>query len=161
MKSGIAFHCHHEELCEFVYDYDGWVNFIKTNKPEEERELRLRLFKLIPDDLLPGKESGEWEAYEKAWKACDKARDAYEKAWKACDKARDACEKAWEACDKARDAYEKAWEACDKAGDAYRTAFEAFKKAWKAYKKAWGKQIVALHEELCPNCPWDGKTIFV
>ncbi len=31
---------------------------------------------------------------------------------------------------------------------------------WEAYDKAYQQQLVALHVELCPNCPWDGETIF-
>lgn len=30
---------------------------------------------------------------------------------------------------------------------------------WDAYK-AWQKEIEALHKLECPNCPWDGTTIF-
>ncbi len=51
-------------------------------------------------------------------------------------------DKAWEAYDKAREACDKAWEAYDKAREAYMP------------------ELIKLHEELCPNCPWDGKTIF-
>ena len=52
-QSGFAFHCHHDVLAEWVYDYDERVRFIKENKPADEQELRLRLFKLIPEDHLP------------------------------------------------------------------------------------------------------------
>ena len=119
--SGFAFHCHHDELFEWVYDYDERVEFIKGNKPEKERELRLRLFQMIPSDRIPPK--------------LLKARKAYVKAG-------EACVKAWEA-------YGKAWKACVKAGEAYG-------KAWEAYYPEMEK----LHKELCPDCPWNGKTIF-
>ncbi|KKN12481.1 hypothetical protein LCGC14_1016050 [marine sediment metagenome] len=114
-KSGIAFHCHHDVLAEYVYDYEERVEFIKDSKPETERKLRLKLFKLIPQDRLP----------QKAW-------DAYGKAW-------DACGKAWDAYDKARGAYDKARDACGKTNH---------------------KALEKLHKELCPDCPWDGHTIF-
>jgi len=39
-------------------------------------------------------------------------------------------------------------------------AWEAYYKAREAYYKAYGKELTILHEELCPDCPWDGKTIF-
>jgi len=64
------------------------------------------------------------------------------KALEACDKTREACDKAWEAYAKAGEAYDKAREACDKALEAYKP------------------QINELHKELCPDCPWDGETIF-
>ena len=103
-KSGLAFHCHHDVLFEYVYDYDERVRFIKENKPKSEQKLRLKLFKLIPDELIPGRDSPEYRAY-----------------------------------DKAREAHGKAWEACD---------------------KKYRKELEELHTKLCPNCPWDGKTIF-
>jgi len=134
-KTGFAFHCHHDTLFEYVTDYDERVRYIKEDKPEREQELRLKLFKIIPDDRLPTK-------LVKAWETCVKAREAY-------DKAGTAYVKAWEACDKARETY-------DKAGEAYDKAWEAYVKAWEAYKP----EIEALHKELCPGCPWDGKTIF-
>ena len=35
--------------------------------------------------------------------------------------------------------------------------------AWAEYEKirqpAWAK-VEAVHKKVCPNCPWDGKTIF-
>ena len=92
-KSGLAFHCHHDCLIEYVYDYNERVRFIKSDKPQEEQELRLRLFKLIPlRKLLPviRKADAEWE---------------------------------------------------------------------KAYAER-EPQLEKLHQKLCPDCPWDGKTIF-
>ena len=44
----------------------------------------------------------------------------------------------------------KAWAAYDK-------------KAWAAYEKAWAAyapEIEALHAIECPDCPWDGSSIF-
>ena len=139
VKLGLAFHCHHDILYEFVYDYGERVRFIKKNKPKSEQELRLKLFKMIPEDKLPGKDSAEYIAYAKAWVAYDKAREAYAKAREAYAKAREAYAKAWVA-------YDKAWEAYDKA--------------WEAYDKKYHKELLKLHEELCPGCPWDGKSIF-
>ncbi len=97
------------------------------------------MLQIIPDDRIPGRESPEWEAYDKAREACDKAEEAWKTAWKACDKAGKPWETAWKA-------YVKAREACNKA--------------WEAYLKAFGQEIEELHKELCPNCPWDGTTIF-
>ncbi len=174
MKSFLAFHCHHDKLIEWVYNYDERVEFIKSYKPKGEQELRLRLFKLIPDDKIPGRNSLKWEARDKAWEACDKAWEAcdkareaynkaweaYNKAWEARDKAREACDKAREACDKAREAYDKAREAYNKAWGARDKAREACDKAWEAYLKKYQTEIESLHKELCPNCTWNGKTIF-
>ncbi len=139
VKSGLAFHCHHDQLYEYVYDYNERLQYIKEHKPVSEQKLRLRLFNLIPDTRIPGKDSKEWAAYDKARAAYDKAGAAYDKAWAACSKAGAARGKAWAA-------RVKAWAAYDKAG--------------AAYDKAFGPQLIALHKELCPNCSWNGKTIF-
>ena len=169
-KSGIAFHCHHNFLCEPVFDYDERVASIKETKPKEEQELRLRLLQLFPNDRLPQTLVKAGEDYSKAGEAYRKAREARIKAREAYRKAREAYSKAGEARIKAREAYSKAGEARIKAREAHRKAEEACSKAREAYVKAredyskaeedYRKDIVKLHAELCPNCPWDGHTIF-
>ena len=146
IKSGLAFHCHHNKLFEYVYDYNERVAFIKDNKPKKEQELRLRLFQIIPDELIPGRDSQEYVAYAKPWVASAKAWVASAKARVASDKARVAYAKARVAYAKARVASDKAWVASDKA--------------WVAYDKKYRLEIEKLHQELCPDCPWDGHTIF-
>ena len=111
---GFAFHCHHGELVEYVTDYNDRVKYIKKHKPKEEQEVRLRLFKMIPEDRLPAD--------------LIKASEARAKAWEACVKAREACVKARETRAKAIIKYTP--------------------------------ELEKLHKELCPDCPWDGYTIF-
>ena len=75
-----------------------------------------------------------------------------------------------EAVVKAMDAYDKAWDARDKAGAAYVKAMDAYSKAMDAYDKAGAAcdkalsdhadEINALHAAECPDCPWNGHTIF-
>ncbi len=165
--SGLAFHCHHDTLVELVLDYNDRVDYIKRRKPVEEQELRLRLFKLIPEEKLPGKTSPEGQAFETARGAFEKAREALEPAWEAYEKAWKAFEPAWKAFEKAREAYEtasKAYkparEAFGTASKAYKTAWEAYETAWEAYETAFRTELETLHKELCPDCPWDGQTIF-
>ncbi len=97
---GLAFHCHHGTLFEYCHDYQERVDYIKNRKPKNEQELRLRLFKMIPDELLP-----------------------------------------------------KGWEKVDKAIGAYN-------KAWDAYVAKSQKELQELHARLCPDCTWNGETIF-
>lgn len=127
-NSGLAFHVHHNELIEWCYDYKRRVEVIKKTKPLREQELRLRLFKLIPDELLPPE-------LVKAWEAEGKAREVRDKAWET-----------WGIARKVR----------DKAYEAWGIAYEAWSMAYKVVDP----QLEALHKELCPNCPWNGKTIF-
>ena len=122
IKSGFAFHVHHDVKIEFCFDYDERAEFILKYKPVKERRLRLRLFQLIPLDRLPKKGLA---TYLKAQEAYDKVREVYHKAGEALDKAR-----------------------------------EAYFKTREAYLKANEKALDKLHSELCPDCPWDGRTIF-
>jgi len=56
-----------------------------------------------------------------------------------------------------------AWKAYAEVEKAYVEAGKAYVEAWKAYIEAiaaHSAEIAALHEQECPNCPWDGKTLF-
>ena len=56
--------------------------------------------------------------------------------------------------DKARRASVEAWQASDKARQAY-------DKARRAYDKAQNSLLVQqAHATECPDCPWNGRTIF-
>ena len=64
---------------------------------------------------------------------------------------------------KAKAAYDKARDAFVKASVAYAKARDAYDKAKAAYNKAYDEclpQIEALHALECPDCPWNGTTIF-
>ena len=131
-KSGVAFHCRHNKLFEFVLDYDERVAVISSEKPANEQELRRRLFQLIPDEKMPGRESVEWEVL-------DKARETYDRARATLEKERETLAKAWATVFQVEGTYEQ---------------------AWKTFAKKYGSELEQLHKELCPDCPWDGKTIF-
>jgi len=57
------------------------------------------------------------------------------------------------ACNEARDAY-------NKEKEAYTNAFDVYIEAEHAYLKKYGEELKSLHDKLCPDCPWDGETIF-
>jgi len=129
LVSGFAWHCHHDILYEWVTDYAEREKYIRKHKLAAERELRLRLFRMIPLGKVP-------VSLDKARAAYDQARDAYYKAWVASNK-------------QVSDTYYK-------AGAASWQARAAIERAGAAS----GEDMLALHKELCPSCPWDGKTIF-
>ena len=137
IKSGLAFHVHDNIFYELCYDYDERVKVIRQTKPQTEQPLRLKLLQLIPEDKIPSKDSLQWEAYNKV-KAYAKVKKAYTKAKKAYNKI---------------ETYDKTWET-------YNKAREIYDKAREIYDKAYSSEIEKLHAELCPDCPWDGKTIF-
>ena len=108
---------------------------IATEKPEEERALRLALFKPVKAPL-PAR--------------IQKARAALMKAYAAWAKA----DAAWM---KADAAWMKAYAAWVKADAAWDKDYAAWKKAMDDYMPA----LIKLHAKEChPNCPWDGNTIF-
>jgi len=157
MKSGFAFHCYDNALIGYVYDYEKTASDIKKWKSGEWK-LHLRLFQMIPYDKIPGKESIKYKAFLNACEIYRKARKAFVKACKAYSK--EAYGNADDAYNKAFDAYSRAREAYNKAFDAYSRAREAYNKAFDAYIEAFEKDIKRLHNELCPDCPFDGHTIF-
>jgi len=132
---GMVWHWHHSRyLAEFCYSLDERVEFIDKHKPEHERALRKQLLKPVLGDL-PRELVAAGKARYDLWKACVKAREAYAEA--------------------GRKAYANKWQAYKKACKAYDT--------WRAYDKIYNKHlplIEKLHQEECPNCPWDGNTIF-
>ena len=200
-NSGLAHCVHHDIHWEYCYDYRGRAEFIKANKPEDEQDLRLKLFKLIPNKLVPGIESKEWRSYVKAgqkfWKSklfCIKATETYNKVWqsyltaKEADFLRASLDKAEElyydlteetyrggsAYIKAKEvyyeakesrimeweAYLEAWKAYKKARKAYYDVLHSYDKAWNAYYAQYDYKLQILHDEMFPDCTWNGKTIF-
>ena len=80
--SGMFWHCHHGRLCEYVWDYQGRVDYIKKYKPTNEIKTRLKLFKKIKGKL-PGEfrkvDKKREEADEKLEEAYEKRKEAYAK----------------------------------------------------------------------------------
>ena len=143
-NSGLA-HCiypdrHWGYCCNYQLEIEYLKKFESGKKQElQKKELYLKLFKLIPNKLVPGRESKEWKAYVKAgqkfWKSklfCIKATETYNKVWQSYLTAKEALEKANIAYYKARDAY---------------------------YSK-YANELQILHDEMFPDCTWNGKTIF-
>ena len=142
-------HIHHTRLLETLTEpIENRTAYIKANKPTEEIPTRLRLMKPVrgklPDTLT-------------------KAAVAYSKVWVTHRKARVTRDKTWVALNKAWVAYDKAWAAYAKAQAAFYRARVALNKAGVAINKTeatYQPEIEALHLLECPDCPWDGATIF-
>ena len=49
--TGMFWHVHHDKLCEWCYDYQERADFIKNEKPKNEIEIRLNLFKKVKGKL--------------------------------------------------------------------------------------------------------------
>ena len=124
---GMFWHCHHDVLCEYVYDYQERIDYIKKCKPKNEIETRLRLFKKVKGKLPKG---------------FVKAREKYAEACEKYDKARKKYDKAQEKYDKAREKFVKAWEKYDKAREKYAPKIKALQKKECGCKEWNGKVIV-------------------
>ncbi len=92
---GLSIHCHHDILLEYCYDYNERVEVIKRDKPKNEQEIRLRLFKMLPQeaiDDLPdrlakadaerSKAYAEWDKAYAEWSKAD--REIWHKKWCGC-----------------------------------------------------------------------------
>ena len=138
-KSGVAFHCHHDRLVEFVTNYDERVAYIKQEKPPAERPLRLRLFQMVPPERLS---AGLAEAVNESTRLREES-------------------------DRLRAEGNRLWE------EGHRLWAEA-SRLWTESTRLWAEstrlgveniaqhmpELLALHAELCPECPWNGQTIF-
>lgn len=139
MKQGLAIHCHHDVLIEYCYDYDERVNVIKRYKSQNEQEIRLRLFKLLPQEAIN-------ELPDRLVKACQKWEKAHQKWIKADQKWRKVDPKWWKAEQKWWKAYyewrkvDQEWiKACQKWNKANR---ETWHKKWCGCKEWNGKEVV-------------------
>ena len=148
MIKGFCWHVHHDGLLEWCYSYKERIAHIKVSKPAEEQELRLHLLQPVKGQLpQPLIEAGN--AYDETSNAFKKAGGAFSKAW-------DTFHKAGNPYPKRRDAYEKAGVAYHETRDAYIKARDTYHEALVRYQP----EIKALHKLECPDCPWDGTTIF-
>ena len=88
LNQGLAHCLSHDVHWEYCWDYEERLEFIKQEKPPEEQALRLKLLQIVPDEMIPGRDSEEWqsckqagEARERAWQACGRAWQTWQQAW--------------------------------------------------------------------------------
>jgi len=153
----LAFHCHHEILLERLSEIpENRITYILSYKSGNEQALRLRLFRPIPKELI--ERDAKWqEAYAKRQEADAKWQEAYAKWQEAYAKWQEAYAKRQEADAKWQEAYAKRQEADAKWQEADAKRQEADAK----WQEAYAKLGTMIHFDVCKNCPWDGKTIFV
>ena len=113
---GLSVHCHHDILVEYCYSYKERVEYTKNNKPENEQETRLRLFKILPEeaekdipkDLLQANQA--WEKANQTWEKACQAWEQIDQAWKQSYQAREQSYQAWP--QESKNAFHKKWCGC-------------------------------------------------
>ena len=136
-------HSGHSHLVTFLTAKEAAARrkFIREQKPENERELRLRLMKRVKGELplAVAKAKAAWDKANAAWNKANVERNKAMAAWNKANVER------------------------NKAVAAWNKAYVAWDKAHAALDKAYADNMPALeiiHAKECKNCPWDGKTIF-
>lgn len=135
-------HVHHDVLAErLTVPVEERIAFIRCTKPRDEVETRLRLLRPVQDVAV-------YEAYETVVRQAQDAFDA-------------AMAPARVVYDTIRD---QTWMAYGATLRQVRETYDAtLRQAWEVYKEAVRpakEALEALHRTECPDCPWDGATIF-
>lgn len=169
-QRGFFWHVHHETLLEWCYNYNRRVECIRTKKPKKEIYIRLHLFKPVKN-TLPQEVIEAWQVFNKAQLSCDKMGQELNRAGEALYKMGRALKKRQGRFPKK---YPKsiirqikiaseAWQTYEITRQAYNETEQTLNKAKRAFFEALNRNrgvIEALHAKECPNCPWDGHTIF-
>jgi len=159
MTSSGFWHVHHDVLLEYSDNIKERISYIEKNKPAHEVRVRLRLMKRvrgrIPEPII--KAGKAILAAKKAIGAANKTRDKscashYRARWALYGGLKGA-NKAWLEAD---EVLTKASQSLDRATARYIKAICAFDCAIQNNRGA----LEALHQQECPDCPWDGHTIF-
>ncbi len=134
-------HIHHDELIEPTVDIKERENYIMAYKPENEIPLRLELMtKMEHPRKLP-----------KEWKDTYKELYKLNKEW----------DKLYVIWNYSLVGESKSMDIVDKKINIIEKKIEKDIKKIIALNKKYKSQFEALHKEEHPDCPWNGKTIFI
>ncbi|MDP2665396.1 MAG: hypothetical protein Q8P23_01950 [bacterium] len=129
--TGLYWHLYHEDLFEWCNDFADRVAYIRSSKPVYEQALRLALFKPVKN---PPAELA------KAVRALHRSKETLDVWSLRYNVSND---------EKIRAGYDRAIKRFNNAQDVY---FEV--------ERSVRDRMVLIHAQECPNCPWDGQTIF-
>ena len=158
MNSGVCWHRRHTVLIEWCPDYDQRAEDIRNNKPESQQAIRLSLFKLVKGELPEGVVKA-LQAYEQAWRTHEQTMRARDQTWQAYIQAW----QTWQPHGQISQARDQAVQADNQASQAHNQAVQACVQASQARDQVLKNEkeaIERLHSLECPNCPWNGQTIF-
>jgi len=145
----MAWHCHHEQLAELLTETaTKRIAYILSGKPIEEQALRLHLFRPVRNAAVDPARATYNAAVDAAWATYDAAREPARATHNAAVKAAQATDNA--VLEAAQADYNAVLEAAQ-------ADYNAAVKAALATRDA---AVKAAHQAECPDCPWDGRTIF-
>ena len=148
-------HIHHQVLAETSANIQERIDAIKSFKPENERAIRLRLMKPVKGVVKMSTKASA------RYKRLERQLDDAEKHLKTVKSVPASLNAKLAAARKALNALER--KASNMRADKYRTEskIRTLRYNMKNFKtRPDMKALEALHKKECPNCPWDGKTIF-
>ncbi len=153
----LVWHCHHGELLEALTEApENRIAYIIRMKSPAEIPLRLHLFRPVRH-VFRSHAYAEWQkAHAEWWKAEAK----WEKADAAWDKASAELQNASAEQQKAHAEWQKARAEWERAYVEWKKADAKWEKACAKWERADAAEIEAAHLAECPDCPWDGYTIF-
>jgi chromosome segregation ATPase len=149
---GMFWHVHHDELCEYVWDAQERIDYIKENKPKNEIKTRLNLFKKVKGKL-PKEFVEAWKKYDEAREKYVEAGKKYNEAWKKYNEAWKKYNEAWKKYNEAREKYNEAGKKSDEAREKYDEAREKYVEAGEKYKL----EIEKLHAKECGCKYWNSE----
>lgn len=161
-QAGFYWHVHHEVLLEWCYNYEERADYIRRRKAPDEVGVRLRLFRPVQSPLCSALVATGEDVHRK-WCVCEKAREEHEKARGAFNQHTEALNRTPQQSEIAWTVYRKLLRAQRRAADACLRARRDFDRGLLAFDRAVEENrlcVEAFHRRECPDCPWDGKTIF-
>ena len=153
-------HCHHERVIEpLTQPPETRIAYILSFKPIEEQALRLHLFRPTYNAAVKPARATYNAADKAAWATRAAAVDAAEATYNA------AVKPAWTAYDAAVEPAQATYAAAvDAAQATYNAALDAaeatYNAALNAAEATYAAAVNAAHQAECPDCPWNGRTIF-
>jgi len=150
-KAGFYWHMNPRALMEQCYDYTKRrAEMLSSRSLDENTREHLRLFKRVKSELP--------ETVMRAQQVIDAAQQASREACQAYDEMRRIRDE-----DRSRTYQTDLDQACDKAFHTLQEARLVYERARQTYINTLltnKTAIEELHQQECPNCPWDGETIF-
>lgn len=166
-----AWHVHHDILLEpLTGSLAHRAAYIQASKAASEVDTRLRLLKPVAG-TVPGALVRRSRPLLEAEKAVVDTRKAYSEALAIFNESNASCDQIrsahYQGSKTVADYHEalrlraEAWQTSEEARRAYSKASGEYAEAAATYARACNaRSVLRLHEEECPNCTWDGKTIF-